>query len=76
MIQARLAGGKVPEWLEKHIIYFDPQAFDLEKTTKRLRKLPIEQRRYVAELVREIRRLATCLPELRRLLRAPAARAC
>jgi len=53
-IQARLAGGKVPEWLEKHIIYFDPQAFDLEKTTKRLRKLPIEQRRYVAELVREI----------------------
>lgn len=53
-IQARLAGGTVPAWLEKHIVYFDPQAFDFEATTRQLRGLPVEQRRYVAELVREI----------------------
>jgi len=53
-IQARLAGGKVPAWLDKHIVYFDPQTFDLEATTRRLRELPLDQRRYVAELVREI----------------------
>jgi lipopolysaccharide/colanic/teichoic acid biosynthesis glycosyltransferase len=53
-IQARLAGGTVPPWLEGHIIHFDPQTFDLEETARRLRKLPIDQRRYVAELVREV----------------------
>lgn len=53
-IQARLAGGKVPEWLEGHILYFDPETFDFEATTRRLRNLPLDQRRYVAELVREI----------------------
>jgi len=53
-IQARLTGGAVPAWLEKHIIHFDPNAFDLEATARRLRQLPIDQRRYVAELVREV----------------------
>ena len=49
-IQARLAGGVVPSWLEKHIVHFDPQTFDLEATAKRLRGLPLEQRvvRFVA----------------------------
>jgi putative colanic acid biosynthesis UDP-glucose lipid carrier transferase len=53
-IQARLSGGQVPSWLNRHIQCFDPHAFDFNATTKRLRDLPVEQRRYVAELVREI----------------------
>lgn len=53
-IQARLSGGTVPSWLEKRIAEFDPNTFDLEATSKRLRKLSADQRRYVAELVREI----------------------
>jgi len=53
-IQARLAGGTVPSWLEKYIVQFDPQTFNLEATARRLRELPIDQRRYVAELVREV----------------------
>ena len=53
-IQARLSGGTVPEWLNRHIAAFDLDTFDLEATTGRLRSLPTDQRRYVAELVREI----------------------
>jgi putative colanic acid biosynthesis UDP-glucose lipid carrier transferase len=53
-IQARLSNGKVPGWLEQHIAEFNPQTFDLRATTARLRGLSLEQRRHVAELVREI----------------------
>jgi putative colanic acid biosynthesis UDP-glucose lipid carrier transferase len=53
-IEARLAGGHVPEWLNAHIAAFDPQGFDFDRTTQQLRRLSVEQRRYVAELVREI----------------------
>jgi len=53
-IQARLAGGSVPSWLEPHIANFDIREFDLVATTKRLRRLTLEQRRHTAELVREI----------------------
>jgi putative colanic acid biosynthesis UDP-glucose lipid carrier transferase len=53
-IQARLSGGQVPAWLNRHIQCFDPKAFNFEATTRRMRELPVEQRRYVAELVREI----------------------
>lgn len=53
-IQARLAGGKVPAWLNQHIADFNPSSFDLEANAQRLRELPLDQRRYVAELVREI----------------------
>lgn len=53
-IQARLSGGTVPSWLENRIAEFDPNTFDLEATTRHLRRLSADQRRYVAELVREI----------------------
>jgi len=53
-IQARLSGGNVPSWLERHIASFDPQTFDFEHATRRLRQLPLDQRRHVAELVREV----------------------
>ncbi|MGC4069615.1 MAG: exopolysaccharide biosynthesis polyprenyl glycosylphosphotransferase [Polyangiaceae bacterium] len=53
-IEARLAGGNVPAWLNGHISAFDPQSFDFDRTTQQLRCLSVEQRRYVAELVREI----------------------
>jgi lipopolysaccharide/colanic/teichoic acid biosynthesis glycosyltransferase len=44
----------LPEWLERHLQRFDPSSFDLAAATARLRQLPPEQRRHVAELVREI----------------------
>lgn len=53
-IQARLSGGVVPPWLDAHIANFDPRSFDLAATTQRLRELPLEHRRHIAELVREI----------------------
>jgi putative colanic acid biosynthesis UDP-glucose lipid carrier transferase len=53
-IEARLTGGQVPEWLNYHIRGFNPAHFDFEATTRCLRELPVDQRRYVAELVREI----------------------
>lgn len=53
-IQARLGDGSVPSWLDSHIAHFDPTTFDLAATTKRLQQLPIDQRRHIAELVREV----------------------
>jgi putative colanic acid biosynthesis UDP-glucose lipid carrier transferase len=53
-IQARLNHGKPPGWLERHITAFDAKAFDLRATAVQLRKLSLEQRRHVAELVREV----------------------
>jgi putative colanic acid biosynthesis UDP-glucose lipid carrier transferase len=44
----------LPEWLEQHIVAFDPADFDLSQATALLRELPPEQRRHVIELVREI----------------------
>jgi len=44
----------LPEWLETHIVDFDPATFDLEKTVAPLRELPREQRRHIVELVREV----------------------
>jgi putative colanic acid biosynthesis UDP-glucose lipid carrier transferase len=45
---------RLPDWLEAHIAAFNPQEFDLTKATALLRELPLEQRRHVVELVREI----------------------
>jgi lipopolysaccharide/colanic/teichoic acid biosynthesis glycosyltransferase/uncharacterized tellurite resistance protein B-like protein len=51
----RLLGtNELPGWLERHLAAFDHDAFDLVRATERLRRLPAEQRRYVAELVREV----------------------
>ena len=51
----RLLGTELlPVWLEQHLEEFDPESFDLAGATERLRRLPPEQRRHVAELVREI----------------------
>jgi exopolysaccharide biosynthesis polyprenyl glycosylphosphotransferase len=54
-ILRRLLGeDELPIWLERHIEAFDPKAFDLGRTVELLRTLPSEQRRHVAELVREV----------------------
>jgi putative colanic acid biosynthesis UDP-glucose lipid carrier transferase len=51
----RLLGGeKLPSWLEQHLAQANRDSFDLEAATERLRRLPAEQRRHVAELVREV----------------------
>jgi len=44
----------LPDWVEAHIAAFDPTHFDLEKSVQPLRALPREQRRHIAELVREV----------------------
>jgi putative colanic acid biosynthesis UDP-glucose lipid carrier transferase len=44
----------LPGWLEKHLDDFDAKAFDLGNAIEALRALPAEQRRHVAELVREV----------------------
>jgi len=49
-----LATELLPEWLERYLEEFDPDSFELAASTERLRRLPPEQRRHVAELVREI----------------------
>jgi uncharacterized tellurite resistance protein B-like protein len=54
-ILRRLLGeDELPIWLERHLEAFDPKAFDLERTFELLRTLPSEQRRHIAELVREV----------------------
>jgi putative colanic acid biosysnthesis UDP-glucose lipid carrier transferase len=51
----RLLGtNQLPGWLERHLASFDQSSFDLVRATARLRQLPAEQRRHVAELVREV----------------------
>jgi exopolysaccharide biosynthesis polyprenyl glycosylphosphotransferase len=45
---------ELPLWLERHLARADQESFDLEVATQRLRQLPAEQRRHVAELVREV----------------------
>jgi len=45
---------ELPAWLESHLEHFDAKAFDLGRTIETLRGLPAEQRRHVAELVREV----------------------
>jgi putative colanic acid biosynthesis UDP-glucose lipid carrier transferase len=45
---------KLPGWLQEHVLAFDPGTFDLAVATERLRKLPRNQRRHVAELVRAV----------------------
>ncbi|HTQ02340.1 MAG TPA: exopolysaccharide biosynthesis polyprenyl glycosylphosphotransferase [Polyangiaceae bacterium] len=45
---------ELPGWLERHLTGFDQNSFDLVRATERLRHLPAEQRRHVAELVREV----------------------
>jgi len=51
----RLLGtNELPGWLERHLATFDHDSFDLVGATARLRSLPAEQRRHVAELVREV----------------------
>ncbi|HVW24801.1 MAG TPA: exopolysaccharide biosynthesis polyprenyl glycosylphosphotransferase [Polyangiaceae bacterium] len=46
--------GELPAWLESRIVHFDGKAFDLGRTIEVLRGLPSEQRRHIAELVREV----------------------
>jgi putative colanic acid biosynthesis UDP-glucose lipid carrier transferase len=54
-ILRRLLGeDTLPGWLEKHLDEFDAKTFDLGKAIEALRALPAEQRRHVAELVREV----------------------
>jgi putative colanic acid biosynthesis UDP-glucose lipid carrier transferase len=51
----RLLGTKeLPPWLERHLTLADKDSFDLAAAAERLRELPPEQRRHVAELVREV----------------------
>jgi putative colanic acid biosynthesis UDP-glucose lipid carrier transferase len=44
----------LPHWLEAHLEKYEPGQGDLASAVARLRALPIEQRRHVAELVREV----------------------
>jgi putative colanic acid biosynthesis UDP-glucose lipid carrier transferase len=53
-IHARLGSGEVPAWLNEYMVQFDPEDFDLQKTALYLRALPPAERRYLAELVREV----------------------
>jgi exopolysaccharide biosynthesis polyprenyl glycosylphosphotransferase len=54
-ILARLIDeGPLPDWLEDHMGRFDAKAFELDRTIEVLRRLPSEQRRHIAELVREV----------------------
>jgi exopolysaccharide biosynthesis polyprenyl glycosylphosphotransferase len=54
-ILLRLLGdSELPPWLETHIDHFEAKAFDLGRTIEVLRGLPSEQRRHIAELVREV----------------------
>ncbi len=54
-ILRRLHGEEeLPMWLEQHLESFDSKEFDLGRTIELLRGLPSEQRRHVAELVREV----------------------
>jgi exopolysaccharide biosynthesis polyprenyl glycosylphosphotransferase len=51
----RFLGTKeLPAWLEQHLANADKNSFDLAVSAERLRQLPTEQRRHVAELVREV----------------------
>jgi putative colanic acid biosynthesis UDP-glucose lipid carrier transferase len=54
-ILRRLLGeDELPPWLAKYLDEFDAKAFDLGNAIEVLRGLPAEQRRHVAELVREV----------------------
>jgi lipopolysaccharide/colanic/teichoic acid biosynthesis glycosyltransferase/uncharacterized tellurite resistance protein B-like protein len=51
----RLLGTEIlPDWLDRYLRDFDPASFELTPAIERLRRLPSEQRRHVAELVREV----------------------
>ena len=54
-ILLRLLGeSDLPDWLQRHMETFDPKSFDMARVIDLLRGLPSEQRRHVAELVREV----------------------
>jgi lipopolysaccharide/colanic/teichoic acid biosynthesis glycosyltransferase len=44
----------LPDWVEPHILAFEPDKFELEVAVAPLRDLPREQRRHIVELVREV----------------------
>lgn len=64
-IEARVAGAAFPDGLNEHIADFELAHFDLDATCRGLGALPVEERRYVAELVQWRRSVIQPSPCLR-----------
>ncbi len=54
LTQQLLARDSTPDWVEQRIAGFDPECFDLEAATHRLRSLPAAEKRFVLEATRRV----------------------